>query len=168
MHVKDLFGRRLTNIHQHVTRRSIDGWLDEGDVWLTLDNGTVIGVPHGLMGDVWVRELPDEALPVIPDERQMIRGYRRWWKFWIPFSRPAAWDIRELRGKEIVDVISTGDDRHAYVVLANNAMISMNAVAPSGTRGAGIELVRSLREFEVEWEGTIWRLSEQIKSTGVV
>lgn len=168
MHVKDLIGRRLVDIHQHVTMRSMDGWLDEGDVWLTLDDGTVIGVPHGLMGDVWIRELPTEALSVIPNERPMIRGYRRCWKFRIPFSRPAAWDIRELRGQEIVDVISTGDDRYAYVALANDAMISMNAVAPSGTGSAGVELVRSLREFEIKREGTLERLSELIKSTGVV
>lgn len=157
--MKDIIGRKLVDIHQHVTQASLHGWLDEGDVWVTLDGGTVIGVPHGLDGDVWLRELPSEALSVIPQERVEIRGYRRWWKSWMPCSKPAPWDIRELRGQEIVDVIVVGDDRHAYIVLANDAMVSTNPVAPNGTGSAGVELRRSVREFEVQWEGMLQRLS---------
>lgn len=160
MQVKDLIGRRLIDVYQHVTMRSMNGWLDEGDVWLTLDDGTVIGVPYLLEGEVDLRTLPVEARSIIPNERPMIQGYRRRWKFWIPFSKPAAWDHRELRGQEIVDVISVADDRHAYLVLANGNMVSKCSVAPSGTGSAGVELVRSIQEFASRWEGEMERLSE--------
>ncbi|MBK7554164.1 MAG: hypothetical protein IPI55_06095 [Flavobacteriales bacterium] len=160
MQVTDLIGRKLIDIHQHVTMRSMYGWLDEGDVWLTLDDGTVIGVPYLLEGEVDLRTLPVEARSIIPNERPMIQGYRRFWKFWIPFSKPAAWDHRELRGQEIVDVISVGDDRYAYILLANGNMVSKESVAPSGTGSAGVELVRSIEEFTSRWEGGMVRLSE--------
>ncbi len=162
MLVRDLIGRRLIDIHQHVTFRSMNGWLDQGDVWLTLDDGTVIGVPYSLEGEVDLRTLPVEARSIIPNERPMVQGYRRFWKFWIPFSKPAAWDHRELRGQEIVDVISVADDRHAYVVLANGNMVSKESVAPSGTGSAGVELVRSLNEFEAKWREEITRLGDQL------
>lgn len=140
----------------------MNGWLDQGDVWLTLDDGTVIGVPFSLEREVDNRTLPAEAQSIIPNERPMVQGYRRFWKFWIPFYKPAAWDHRELRGQEIVDVISVGDDRHAYIVLVNGNMVSKCSVAPSGTGSAGVELVRSLTEFEAKWSEGIRRLSEQV------
>ncbi len=161
MRIKDLIGRRVIDIHQHVTMRSMDGWLDEGDVWVTLDDGMIIDVPYDLDGVVHMRELPDEARSIFPDERPMIRGYRRVWKFWIPFSKPTAWDHREMRGQEIVDVVSVGDDRYAFIVLANGTMFSMTSVAPTGTGSAGVEIVRSLTEFETRWNGQMERLSEQ-------
>lgn len=159
MQTTDLLGRAIIDIHQHVVMKTMDGWLDEGDVWLTLDGGTVVGVPFSLDADVYVRTLPPHALSIFPSERPTIRGYRRFRKFWIPCSEPTAWDHRELRGQRIVDIISVGDDRYAYVALATGSLVSMVNVAPHGTGSAGVELVRSIAELEERWGAEIKRLS---------
>lgn len=164
MRVRDLIGRKLIDIHQHVTFRSMSGWLDEGDAWVVLDDGKVIGIPFSLDGDVWIRELPGTARSIFPTERPKVTGYRRWWKFWIPFSRPAEWDIRGMRGQRIVDVVSVSADCCAFIQLEGGSLFSVEQVAPHGTGSAGVVLIRSVEEFEARWGKEVQRLSQLPKA----
>ncbi|MBL7952398.1 MAG: hypothetical protein JNM62_11840 [Flavobacteriales bacterium] len=142
---------------------SMEGWLDEGDVWLTLNGGTVVGVPFALEGEVHVRTIPPEAGSIFPAQRAVRRGYRRCWMFWNPFTEKTELDISELRGQRIVDVITVSDERYAYITLGSGSLISMNSVAPHGTGAAGVELVRTLRELEERWGGDVQRLSQRTR-----
>lgn len=164
MKVKDLIGHRVMDIREEVVLRDMDGWLDKGDAWVVLDDGKVIGIPFSLDGDVWIRELPGSARSIFPTGRPKVTGYRRWWKFWIPFSRPAEWDIRGMRGQRIIDVVSVSDDRCAFIQLEGGSLFSVEQVAPHGTGSAGVELIRSAEEFEARWGKEVQRLSQLPKA----
>jgi len=164
MTTKDLIGHNIDDIL---------GWfreengLDEAQIFLRLDNGKVVVIPHFLEQEIEIKpekEVKSVFLPKKTIQKSLWGYYKK-----ICYQKPPQEideTIKRFKNQKIMDFLSF-EDNPDYVFeaglleLSNGFLITETTVSPSGTGQAGLNFFESVEVFENLWkEKPYKRLSE--------
>lgn len=147
-----VIGRRIESIWGEGRATGQDGWLEQENVWLILDNGFAIAIPASDCGAWLAARVPRAAVRIQGTRSRILARMLAWFG-----GKPDGHGARQdgaIVGARIANVYrrlwegQPDGSESAVIELADGRALTMTLVAPRGTGAAGLA-VRSRAEFEV-------------------
>ncbi len=168
MNTQDLIGQQIQDIL--VWYKMEPYGLDEGEVYLVLDEGKIFSIPWSFDSRL-IEEAPKQgSRSIFGESKKRESEQNSIWssikkalyniKYHILNDGPIDREILQLQYQKIVDFIVIEDHSVGFIVLENGCIITETMMAPHGLGRAGLNLYYSLEEFEKSYGEDYIRLSK--------